>query len=80
MTTSRTPQPAPRHDADLQALADEIAAHTGVSAATALQLATQQRPALRQYAGRWNAAARRARQAAQRQAPQDVTRPHLGEE
>lgn len=50
-------------DADLQALADEIAANTGVSPATALELARGQRPALRQYAGQWNAAVRRARAA-----------------
>lgn len=63
-------------DADLQALADEIAANTGVSPATALDLALRQRPTLRQYAGQWNAAVRRAR-AAQRSSeqPEDSSTP-----
>ncbi len=69
MTTNRAPQDAIGHDDDLQALANEIATDTGVSAATALQLATAQRPALRQYAGRWNAAARRARAAVRGKTP-----------
>jgi hypothetical protein len=64
MNTQHTTAMSEAIDDDLQALADEIAANTGVSAATALQLATTQRLALRQYAGRWNAAARRSRAAA----------------
>lgn len=49
--------------ADLQALADEIAADIGVSLAEALALASQQRPGLRLFAARWNATARRSRSA-----------------
>jgi hypothetical protein len=60
--TRSTPEPI---DDDLQALAAEIAATTGTSTETALQLAITQRPALRQYARQWDAAARRARTAIQ---------------
>lgn len=61
--------------ADLQALADEIAADTGVSPAEALILASQQRPGLRLFAARWNATARRSRSATvpQGQRPRRVT-------
>lgn len=52
-------------DADLRALANEIASTSDVSQASALMLARLERPALRQYVGRWNARVRRAR-AAQR--------------
>lgn len=65
MSTKQTrPTPEPIDD-DLQALAAEIAATTGASTETALQLAIAQRPALRQYARQWDAAARRARTAIQ---------------
>ncbi len=65
MSTRQTrPTPEPIDD-DLQALAAEIAATTGASTETALQLAIAQRPALRQYARQWDAAARRARTAIQ---------------
>ena len=49
-------------DADLQALADEIAATTGASPATALELARRQQPALQQFAQEWDvdAACKRA--------------------
>lgn len=60
-TTTVTPLMAAN---DLQALADEIAATTGATPAAALELAAQQRPALRQYAARWNAMFRRSRAAA----------------
>ncbi|MFN8504328.1 hypothetical protein [Kouleothrix sp.] len=60
--TRPTPEPI---DHDLQALAAEIAATTGASTKTALQLVIAQRPALRQYARQWDAAARRARAAIQ---------------
>lgn len=61
MSTRQTrPTPEPIDD-ELQALAAEIAATTGASTETALQLAIAQRPALRQYARQWDAAARRAR-------------------
>lgn len=61
-------------DADLQALADEIATNTGVSPATALELARRQRPTLRQFAGQWNAAVRRARAALRLpETPDDTT-------
>lgn len=56
--TRSTPEPI---DDDLQALAAEIAATTGASTETALQLAIAQRPALRQYARQWDATAQRAR-------------------
>jgi len=65
MSTRQTrPTPEPIDD-DLQALAAEIAATTGASTETALQLAIAQRPALRQYARQWDATARRARAAIQ---------------
>lgn len=61
MSTRQTrPTPEPIDD-DLQALAAEIAATTGTSTETALQLAIAQRPALRQYARQWDATVRRAR-------------------
>lgn len=78
MSTRQTrPTPEPIDD-DLQALADEIAANTGASAETALQLAIAQRPALRQYARQWDAAARRARTAIQAPpaAPDTAEPPH----
>lgn len=53
-------------DADLQALADEIAATTGVSPSTALELAAQQRASLQQFAQRWDAATRHASQGTRR--------------
>jgi hypothetical protein len=63
MSTRQTrPTPEPIDD-DLQALAAEIAATTGASTETALQLAISQRPALRQYARQWDATVRRARAA-----------------
>lgn len=46
-------------DADLQALADEIAATTGVSPTTALNLARLQRPSLQQFGQQWDIAANR---------------------
>ncbi|MFV9506469.1 MAG: hypothetical protein AB4911_18115 [Oscillochloridaceae bacterium umkhey_bin13] len=48
-------------DADLQALADEIAATTGVSPTTAFHLAQLQRPSLQQFAQQWDAEAARTR-------------------
>jgi len=56
-------------DADLQALADEIAATTGVSPATAMHLAQLQRPSLQQFAQEWDAAAARTRGLARRRRP-----------
>jgi DNA-binding MurR/RpiR family transcriptional regulator len=56
-------------DADLQALADEIAATTGVSPATAMRLARLQRPSLQQFAQQWDAAATRTRGLARRRRP-----------
>lgn len=56
-------------DADLQALADEIAATTGVSSATAMHLARLQRPSLRQFAQQWDAEAARTRRLARRRRP-----------
>ncbi|MFV9507791.1 MAG: hypothetical protein AB4911_24850 [Oscillochloridaceae bacterium umkhey_bin13] len=53
-------------DADLQALADEIAATTGVSPATALNLARLQRPSLQQLAQQWDAEVARTRGLARR--------------
>lgn len=65
MSTRQTrPTPEPIDD-DLQALAAEIAATTGASTETALQLAIAQHPALRQYARQWDATAQRARAAIQ---------------
>jgi hypothetical protein len=56
-------------DADLQALADEIAATTGVSPATAMHLAQLQRPSLQQFAQQWDAAAACTRGLARRRRP-----------
>lgn len=56
-------------DADLQALADEIAATTGVSPATALELARRQRPTLQQFAQEWDVDAARKRGLARRRRP-----------
>jgi hypothetical protein len=56
-------------DADLQALADEITATTGVSPATALHLARLQRPSLQQFAQQWDAAAARTRGLVRRRRP-----------
>lgn len=56
-------------DADLQALADEIAATTGVSSAMAMHLARLQRPSLQQFAQQWDAAATRTRGLARRRRP-----------
>lgn len=56
-------------DADLQALADEIAATTGVSPATALHLAQLQRPSLQQFAQQWDAEVARTRGLARRRRP-----------
>lgn len=53
-------------DADLRALAEAIAADTGVAPEAALQQAAALRPSLRQFAGRWNARVRRLRAATQR--------------
>lgn len=71
--TSPTPEPI---DDDLQALAAEIAATTGASTEMALQLASAQRPALRQYARQWDATVRRTRAAIQAPpAASDTTEP-----
>jgi hypothetical protein len=56
-------------DADLQALADEIAATTGVSPATAMHLARLQRPSLQQFAQQWDAEVARTRGLARRRRP-----------
>lgn len=56
-------------DADLQALADEIAATTGVSSATAMHLARLQRPSLQQFAQQWDAKATRTHGLAHRRRP-----------
>lgn len=61
MSTRQTTSTPATTDADLEALAAEIASTTGVTAATALQLAITQRPALLQYAQQWDAAARTTR-------------------
>lgn len=56
-------------DADLQALADEIAATTGVSSVTAMHLARLQRPSLQQFAQQWDAEAARTRGLTRRRRP-----------
>lgn len=56
-------------DADLQALADEIAATTGVSPTMALSLAQVQRPSLQEFAQQWDAEAARTRGFARRRRP-----------
>lgn len=56
-------------DADLQALADEIAATTGVSSVTAMHLARLQRPSLQQFAQQWDTEAARTHGLARRRRP-----------
>lgn len=65
MNTSHTTTDTPI-DAELQALADEIATTTGVSPATALDLARRQHPALQRYAQQWDIDADHTRRLARR--------------